>query len=573
MNLFRDLSGMFLFLRQASPGARLPLASLILTSAGFSVFSALSISLLLPFVNLLFMESSPVVTAWPVLREERLASLIVVCLLTWLFFFIKNILFAVSGRLRSRFKTNVASEIRMRLMDSLAQRSFEELRTTRSGPMMERLFDGSGQLAEKSAAIVSGVARDGVLVLAYLSILFWLNPLLMALSLMLAPLVSLAGHRMARRLRSMSERRIVAVSDFLYHVQQRMSAMKLIRLLHGEAFERSRFERTNSELADVERRRETFEAIAMAFTEMAGVSAGLLLLYILGQQTLSGTFVHGPGGLVLFVAAVFSLIDPMRHLLQVRPVLAECLLNAERLAAACTVTKTVVPNVRHTSFAGEIIWKSVGFGYKDSGHAILRDVNAVLRKGEWIGLSGPSGIGKTTLVDLTLGLYPPQSGLVTLDGIPVHTIDPQDRSRLFGILTQDAYIFPDTIRHNVVYNLPAVAEDRIMRMLEMVQLGEWIQRKAHGLDEKLGEHGLGMSGGEKQRLAMARMLLREPELLILDEATSALDAATEHAILEMIKTHFGDRTVILVSHRTSVLAFARRRLAIASGNLVERQPA
>lgn len=459
----------------------------------------------------------------------------------------------------------------MRLLDGLAQRSFGELRNTRSGPMMERLFDGSGQLAEKSVAIVSGVARNGVLVLAYLSILFWLNPLLMALSLLLAPLVSLAGHRMTRHVRRLSERRTVAVSDFLHHIQQRLSAMKLIRILNGDAFERSRFERTNTELADIERHRETFEATALAVTEMAGVSAGLLLLYVLGQQTLSGTFVHGPGGLVLFVAAVFSLIDPMRQLLQVRPALAECLLHAERLAAACTVVTPVIHTVRHASFAGEMVWKSVGFGYKDSGPDILRDVNAVLRKGEWIGVSGPSGIGKTTLIDLTLGLYPPQSGLVTLDGIPVHTIDPLDRSRMFGVLTQDAYIFPDTIRHNVVYSLPTVAEDRILNMLEMVQLGDWIRRKARGLDERLGEHGLGMSGGEKQRLALARMLLREPELLILDEATSSLDPTTEQAVLAMLKTHFGDRTLILVSHRTSVLAFARRRLAISSAGLIEIQ--
>lgn len=547
---------------------------LMISSAGYSIFSALSVSLLLPFVNLIFVAVPfpASMSEWTIEPEDRLPWLAGVCVTTWFLFLVKNLLHVLSGYLVSAVDTTLSETMRNRVMHHLSGLDVREFHRIRSAAVLEQLLEGAGQLAKKSATVLAGFARHGVLVVSYLTILFWLDPWLMAAGLLMAPAVSLAGYRAARRLRDLAERRAKATEDMIHRAHERLQMMKLIRILNGESFEQKRFEQKNKDVGGIQRRQDLAEYRGLAMAEIVGVTAGLLLLLWLGVRSIEGEFSHGPGGLVLFVAAVFSLVDPMRNLMKLRSELVECVdLNA-RLSS---VTRTPPPLhgfTRQAAFSDKIEWHGVEFSYSDAGRPVLTGCHLQISRGDKVCLYGPSGIGKTTFVDLMLGLYPPSGGIITMDGIPIHTIALEDRSRLIGVMTQEPYLFHDTIRNNIVYNLPDVSDREIWNVLEHVQLLEWARHKKDGLSERISERGQDMSGGEKQRLALARILVRRPEILILDEATSALDGRTEERMLELLDRLFERQTVLFVSHRPSVLSWARRTLELRHGVIHETTP-
>jgi ATP-binding cassette subfamily B protein len=218
---------------------------------------------------------------------------------------------------------------------------------------------------------------------------------------------------------------------------------------------------------------------------------------------------------------------------------------------------------------GEVEFRNVGF-YYDKERQILNDITFSLSSGKCIAIVGPSGSGKSTLVNLIPRLYDVTAGSVLFDGIDVRKLDLEYLRKHIGIVSQETYLFNGTIRENLLYAKPDATEEELIEACKQANIYEFIEKQETGLDTVVGNRGLKLSGGEKQRISIARVLLKDPALMIFDEATSALDSISEQKIQDAIEPLISSRTSILIAHRLSTILAADEILVIKDGVISER---
>jgi ATP-binding cassette subfamily B protein len=217
-------------------------------------------------------------------------------------------------------------------------------------------------------------------------------------------------------------------------------------------------------------------------------------------------------------------------------------------------------------------FENVTFQHRSANRPAVREVNFEMRRGETVAFVGPSGAGKTTFVKLLVGLYPPEYGTIRYNGIPSDQIDPEELRTQIGFVTQDTQLFSGTIRENLLFVRPEATDAECLDVLHRAAADSLLARADKGLDTLIGEGGVKVSGGEKQRLSIARALLRRPKLLVFDEATSSLDSITEEEITRTIRD-VGERAdvmTILIAHRLSTVMHADRIYVLEKGQIVEQ---
>jgi ATP-binding cassette subfamily B protein len=229
------------------------------------------------------------------------------------------------------------------------------------------------------------------------------------------------------------------------------------------------------------------------------------------------------------------------------------------------------PNPKHLGPIRELAFRDVVFQHKTAHHNAIDHISFEARTGETIAFVGPSGSGKTTLMKLLVGLYRPNQGNILYNGLDENSIDFEDLRKQIGFVTQDTQLFAGTIRENLLFVNPAAKEEHLQEALEKASCMGLLARAEKGIDTMIGEGGLKLSGGEKQRLSIARALLRKPKLLIFDEATSALDSLTEEDITRTIRaiSLAGNQITILIAHRLSTIMHADRIYVLEKGEVVE----
>ena len=224
---------------------------------------------------------------------------------------------------------------------------------------------------------------------------------------------------------------------------------------------------------------------------------------------------------------------------------------------------------KKTTFDDEVIVDNIGFRYSDGEEDVLTDLSISIKKGESIGLVGESGAGKSTLADILLRLYPTKCGNITIDNIDINTI-PNQWSKLVSYVPQGVFLLDDTVRKNVAFAEDDISDEKVWEALEQAHLKEFVESLPQGLDTFVGERGVRFSGGQCQRIAIARALYRDPEIIVLDEATSALDNDTEEAVMEAINALQGNKTLIIIAHRLTTIANCDKIYEVSGGKAVLR---
>lgn len=389
------------------------------------------------------------------------------------------------------------------------------------------------------------------------------------------PVIFFSARKIGRGVRRTTRGGQDRLSDIQHILHETLTGNRIVKAFGMEKWEMARFRRAARTLLRANMRAIGISSISSPLMDALGsIAIGLLLLLgrdrIVHHQMTAGSF-------VTFLIAVFMLYDPVRKFAIYYNSFQQALGASEKIFQFLDEGDEIPEKkdaVRLHGFEEGVRFNDVRFGYRDEEdendfHEVLRGINAYVQRGEVVALVGPSGGGKSTLVNLIPRFFDPTDGFITVDGHDLRDVQLASLRKLVGTVTQETVLFNDTVRNNIAYGQPDVPMERVIAAAKAALAHDFIERMPDGYDTVIGEKGFRLSGGERQRLAIARAILKDAPILILDEATSALDAESESLVQEALSNLMVDRTVVVIAHRLSTVRRADRILVVERGQIVE----
>lgn len=487
---------------------------------------------------------------------------------------IAGILGVYQGYLNSLVGEGIMRDIRTSLVDHLHRMPLSFFTGTKTGEIMNRVSSDVDNVDNVVTGTLVSIVTNVFTMVTTVVTIFILDWRLALVSLAIIPLMILPLSPVGRRMYEIRKRTREKRDEIESITQETLSisGITLIKSFVREAFERSRFYRVGTDLMKLEIR------LAMvgrwflaAITAMVTVGPAIVWLFgawlvIHGQATL--------GLVVAFIAYLGRLYSPASALAGVQVQIVSAFAVFERIfeyldmAPEAADPPTSGEAIALTDVRGEIVFDEVGFAYS-ADRVALHGVSFRIAPGQMAAFVGPSGAGKTTITQLVPRFYDPQHGAVRVDGHDVRDVTLASLRENVGIVTQETYLFHDTIAANLRYARPDATEAQVVAAAKAANIHEFVSSLPDGYDTVVGERGHKLSGGERQRLAIARVLLKNPCILILDEATSALDSANEAAIQAALVPLMEGRTSLVIAHRLSTILNADVIFVVEAGRIVE----
>ena len=444
---------------------------------------------------------------------------------------------------------------------------FYDRRST--GSLISRMSNDSDRLEGFLASDLPLVVSKVLLFVGILGLLLATNWKLALLVLLPVPPIVLGGSRIWKRVMRHWIQWGSRWSRLSSHLSESIGGIRVVKAFAQESRESERFDRRNEDLRKVTVAGERNWFVFFTVTNFLMSWGVFLVWYFGGRQILGGEMTLG--ALVAFISYLWMLYEPLRWFGELYNVLLRAFAGAERIFE---VTDSL-PETRNTTDAvplprmeGQVAFRDVTFGY-DRGKPVLKGIDLVAKPGEMVGLVGKSGAGKSTLISLICRFYDPDRGRIEIDGTDMREVCLEDLRSRIGVVQQEPFLFDATIAENIAYGKPNATFSEVIRAATAAEAHEFIVQKPDGYDMKVGEKGGKLSGGEKQRISIARAILHNPRILILDEATSSLDTRTEWKIQKAISRLVKGRTTFAIAHRLSTLRIADRLVVLDDGKVAE----
>jgi ATP-binding cassette, subfamily B, bacterial len=449
--------------------------------------------------------------------------------------------------------------------------TFHSRRTV--GDSLNRLTGDSSCVYAVTDGLAVSPVRN-VLTLAMVGVVAWaLDPTLTVLSLAFVPAVTTWAFFYGRRIKARARQSREAQSRLMAFVQQTIAALPVVQAFAREQRNHDDFRRLSADAITLSQQN---AALRQTFSLVNGVAttAGMaMVLYVGGQRVLSGAL--SLGSLLVFIAYSRSIQGAVQDLLGTYISLKATEASIDRVLEVLDAEEAVrdVPGARPlpvstTGERGHVRLEDVTFGY-EPGQPVLHGVTLEAWPGETLALVGPTGAGKSTLIALIPRFFDPWAGRVLLNGFDVRDVQLASLRAQIALVLQEPFLLPLSVADNIAYGRPTAGRDEIVAAAAAANADAFVRRLPQGYDTVLGERGVTLSGGEKQRLAIARALLKDAPVLILDEPTSALDAETEALVLEALERLMAGRTTFIIAHRLSTIRKAARIAVLEEGSLVE----
>jgi subfamily B ATP-binding cassette protein MsbA len=411
--------------------------------------------------------------------------------------------------------------------------------------------------------------REPLTMVSLAGLLFLLSWKLALLSLVVFPLAMYPIVQFGRRMRKRGGQLLQRSTELATLLQETVAGIRIVKAFAMEDYERERFRQQNERVFRAIIRTNVVDSLTHPVMETLGAFGVALTIALGGYSVLSGSLT--PGAFVTFLAALGSFYQPLRRVSQLNNTVQQGMFALERIFTLLDTHSEVAEAadaVVLPSLGDRIVFEEVGFAY-DADQPVLERVSFEAKLGELLAIVGPSGAGKTTLVNLIPRFYDPTRGRILIDGVDIRRATLRSLRGQMGIVTQETILFDDTVYNNIAYGRQDIPPDRVEQAARLANAHEFILGMPDGYQTRVGERGVRLSGGQRQRLAIARAILKDPPILILDEATSSLDAESERLVQEALDRVMEHRTAFVIAHRLSTILRADKILVLKDGVIVE----
>lgn len=560
----------------------LAVVSMILST----LFSASPLGLIVPLVdkvitgeNITFPAgvNPPEILQQIVARANALDGLSLLNTLTVLLvimFLLKGLFMFCQTYFMNAVSQRVIRDIKNSIYEKLLSLSMDFYSGHPTGQLMSRITYDADIIRQAVSNGLADTLYQPLQLIVYSSMLivfkvyFGISWNIILIGLVIFPLILYPVVKIGKRIRSISRSSQEKVGDINNMLYETISGIKLVKVFNMEEYEGEKFKQKNQRFYRLMMKTVKRMEVIRPLTEWMGVLCAAAILWIAGQSIVTGEL--SAGVFSAFLAAVFSMMKPVKTLSKVYGINQQAFAASERIFNLLDEEPSVLesPSSKDLiSFQDSMEFKRVNFSY-DGKEEVLKDVNLKIKKGELLALVGPSGGGKSTLVNLIPRFYDPTSGEVLIDGHDIKDLSVRSLREKIGLVTQETLLFNDTVRANIAYGHTEVNDEQLVRVAKAANAHMFIKDFPQGYDTVIGERGLKISGGQRQRIAIARAVYKNPPILIFDEATSQLDTESEKLVQEAINNLMKGRTVIVIAHRLSTIIRADKIVVVDKGRLV-----
>ena len=484
-------------------------------------------------------------------------------------FFLKGVFGFFQSYFMSDIGQRVVRDIKAKLYAKIQSLSLNYFTHKRGGELMSRITNDV-KLVENAVSYGStDLIYQSLQVVIFAIVIFFIYFKMALISIVFVPLISLPIIRVGKVLRKLSKRSQEKIADTNSLLYETIMGVRIVKAFNMEEYEISKFNKVNTDYYKISMKSIKRTLLLNPSTEFLGCIAGVLVFFWGGREVISGKISFGVFG--LFLGSLLSLIRPFKKLSQVNALNQQAMAASERIHEVLETEVSVKESLAPKKLAGfkqNIKFNDIWFSYADN--QVLKGINLDVGFGQMLAVVGPSGTGKSTLADLIPRFYDPQKGSVSIDGVDIREFDLKSLRNQIGIVNQETILFNDTIKANIAYGKPEASNKEIEEAARRANAHDFISKCPQGYDTIIGDRGVKISGGERQRIAIARALLKNAPILILDEATSQLDSTSERIVQEALDSLVTGRTVFMIAHRLSTIRNADRIVVLDKGAIVEQ---
>ncbi len=501
---------------------------------------------------------------------EQLKSL---CILLIFIFIIKNILLYISNLIMSYVQNKVITNIRIELFKHISTLSLTFFNNSKTSELSSILIRDIAGMRVAFSQSLQKLIVEPISILSFVFLLLIINIKFAALVIIIIPLSGIFSIKVGQSIRRKSKRTSIQSAGILNIIKETLSNIKIVKIFNLEKLENKKFIDENNKYFNLLFRQSKLSHLLTPINETIGLLVGILLIWFGGISVLEHQTMKSDD-FIKFILLLFAMLQPIRKLSNINVLFQNGIAAAERVFSIFDNEEKiseVKDAIKIKNFNSSIKFQNVEFKYDiNSESKILEEINIEINKGEMIAIVGESGAGKSTFSELIPRLYDVSEGILMIDGIDIKKYSLKSLRNLIAVVTQNSILFNETIKSNIAYGNNNVSDLQVSKAIKSANLEDLINKLPMGINTEIGENGVKLSGGEKQRLSIARALIKNPEILILDEATASLDSDSEKKVHKAINNLVKDRTVIVIAHRLSTIVNSNKILVFSKGKIVDQ---
>jgi len=553
------------------------------------VFSTLNLALLAPLLHTLFNTNKEAQAATLVQPEgldvlayfnyyANLANqqfgayeaLKFVCIAIVASVFISNVFRYLSQRIMENLRIHTLLNLRKSVFNNVMDMHLGFFSNQRKGDIISKISSDVQVVQFSVTGTLQVVFKEPLQLIAYLVMLFLISAKLTFFAMLVIPVSAFFISKIVKTLKAQAAEGQTSYANMITYLDEALSGVRIIKAFNGTSFVKNRFNKENDRYANIMRRMVRRQQMGSPVSELLGVMMVAIILLYGGHLVLSGSQELQASDFIAYIAIFSQVMRPAKALTDAFSNIHNGIAAGERVLELIDQQSAVQDKEQakevHT-FEKAIEFKSVDFAYEEK--QIINQVDLKINKGETIALVGPSGGGKSTLVDLIPRFMDVTAGSIEFDGVDLRDLNQESLRRLIGVVNQESILFNDSIFNNIAFANETATMQQVEEAAKIANAHEFILKTEEGYQTNIGDRGAKLSGGQRQRLCIARAVLKNPPIMLLDEATSALDTESEKLVQDSLYKLMESRTTVVIAHRLSTIQNADKIVVIDAGKIVE----